>query len=102
MRLVLRVQPGAKRDALLGRLPGGQWKVAVAAPPVDGRANAAVVEFMSDLLGVPRRQVTLARGTSSRGKVVEIEGLSLAEAEARLQAVLAQKARKDEGDARDE
>jgi uncharacterized protein YggU (UPF0235/DUF167 family) len=102
VRLVLRVQPGAKRSGLLGRLPGGEWKVAVAARPVDGRANDAVVELMSDLLGVPRRQVTLARGASSRGKVIEVEGLAQAEAEARLEAVLQRKTRKDEGDARGE
>jgi uncharacterized protein (TIGR00251 family) len=91
VRLTLRVQPGAKRNALLARMPGGVWKVAVAAPPVEGRANDAVVELVSDLLGVHRRQVTLARGTSSRGKVVEVEGLSEAEANARLEAALAKK-----------
>ena len=98
-RLSLRVQPGAKRNALLARMPGGIWKVAVAAPPLEGRANDAVVELMSDLLGVHRRQVTVARGTSSRSKVIEVEGLSEAEANARLEAALA---KKEEEDARGE
>ena len=98
-RLSLRVQPGAKRNALLARMPGGIWKVAVAAPPLEGRANDAVVELLSDLLGVHRRQVTLARGTSSRSKVIEVEGLSEAEANARLEAALA---KKEEEDARGE
>jgi hypothetical protein len=98
-RLALRVQPGAKRNALLARMPGGVWKVAVAARPLEGRANEAVVELMSDLLGVQRRQVTLARGTSSRSKVVEVEGLSEAEADARLEAALP---RKDAGETRGE
>ena len=89
MKLALRVQPGAKRSALLARLASGEWKVAVSAPPVEGRANDAVVELVSGLLGVKRRQVTVARGMSSRRKVVEVEGVSAAEAEARLAAALA-------------
>jgi uncharacterized protein YggU (UPF0235/DUF167 family) len=88
VKLALRVQPGAKRSALLARLASGEWKVAVSAPPVEGRANDAVVELVSGLLGVKRRQVTVARGTSSRSKLLEVEGLSAAEAEARLAAAL--------------
>ena len=88
MRLALRVQPGAKRSKLLARLASGEWKVAVAAPPLEGRANEAVVELVSELLGVKRRQVTVARGASSRSKLVEVEGVSEAEAEARLTAAL--------------
>ena len=88
MRLALRVQPGAKRSTLLARLESGEWKVAVAAPPLEGRANEAVVELVSELLGVKRRQVTVARGASSRSKLVEVEGVSEAEAEARLTAAL--------------
>ena len=76
MRLSLRVQPGARRTALLGRLSNGEWKVAVAAPPIEGRANEAVVELMSELLGLKRRQIAVTCGASSRGKVIEIEGLT--------------------------
>jgi uncharacterized protein len=89
VKLSLRVQPGAKRNALVARLASGEWKVAVAAPPVEGKANDAVIELVSELLGLKRRQVTVARGTSSRSKVVEVEGISAAAAEARLAAVLA-------------
>jgi uncharacterized protein (TIGR00251 family) len=88
-RLSVRVQPGARRTALAGRLESGEWKLAVSAPPEDGRANDAVVELLAELLGVKRRQVSVARGHSSRGKQVEIEGLSDAEAERRLAAALA-------------
>src|SRR5262245_55520539 len=70
-RLALRVQPGAKRTALVARLASGEWKVAVSAPPVDGRANDAVVDLLSRLLAVKRSQVTLVRGSSARSKVVE-------------------------------
>lgn len=87
-KLVVRVQPGARRTAVLARLAGGEWKVAVSAPPADGRANEAVVELLSGLLGVRRRQVTLARGASSRSKVFEVDGIGAAEAEARLAAAV--------------
>lgn len=89
MRLSLRVQPGAKRSALLARLASGEYKVAVAAPPIEGRANEAVVELVSELLGVKRRQVTVARGTSSRSKQIDIEGLDESEVHALLAARLA-------------
>jgi len=88
-RLALRVQPGARRNKLLARLASGDWKVAVSAPPAEGRANDAVVELVSSLLGVRRSQVTLVRGAAARSKVVEVEGMSAEAAEARLAKVLA-------------
>ena len=88
-RLALRVQPGARRNKLLARLASGDWKVAVSAPPAEGRANDAVVELVSGLLGVRRSQVTLVRGAAARSKVVEVEGMSAEAAEARLAKVLA-------------
>ncbi len=102
MRLALRVQPNAKRTALLMRLASGEWKVAVSAPPVEGQANEAVVEFLSELLGVKRRQVRVARGASSRSKWVEVHGVSAAQAEARLAAALAASRGEDRGEARGE
>ena len=92
-RLAVRVHPGARRTALLGRLESGEWKLAVNAPPEDGRANDAVVELLAELLGLKRRQVSVARGLSSRSKQVEVEGLGEAEAAARLAAAL--ESRKD-------
>ena len=82
------MQPGARRDALLARLSSGEWKLCVSAPPEAGRANDAVVELLSGLLGVRRSQVRLVRGASSRNKWVEVDGLSDAAAEARLAAAL--------------
>lgn len=89
-RLAVRVQPGARRSHLLERLASGEYKLAVTAPPEDGRANEAVVELLADLLAVKRRQVSVARGLSSRIKQIDIEGLETAEAERRLQAHLGQ------------
>lgn len=87
-RIAVRVQPGARRSALLGRLASGEWKLAVTAPPEDGRANDAVVELLCGLLGVKRREVRLERGASSRSKVFGADGLDDAEAARRLAAVL--------------
>ncbi len=102
MKLALRVQPGARRSALLARLASGEWKVAVSAPPAEGQANEAVMELVSELLGVKRRQLTVARGASSRSKLIEVQGVSAAQAEARLAAALAASRAGDRGDARGE
>lgn len=81
--LELKVIPGAPRDEFAGRL-GVALKLKVRAPALDGRANDAVLAFLADSLGVPRRSVTLLRGEKSRQKAVRVEGLDLAVALARL------------------
>lgn len=88
-RLAVRVQPLARREGLLGRTPDGVWKLAVTAPPLEGRANEAVEALVAGLVSVRQRQVSIARGASSRDKWVDIEGLTQAEAEARLASHLA-------------
>ncbi|HEV3436200.1 MAG TPA: DUF167 domain-containing protein, partial [Gemmata sp.] len=65
--LAVRAQPGAKRNAVLGE-QAGALKVAVSAPPEDGRANAAIVEVLRDWLGVKRSQIELASGHTNRNK----------------------------------
>lgn len=87
-RLAVRVQPGARRNALVDRLANGEWKLAVSAPPEDGRANEAVIELLAELLGVKRRQVVVTRGASSRSKTIEVSDLDAAVAEQRLGAAL--------------
>jgi hypothetical protein len=69
--LTLHVQPGAKRTEAVG-LHGDALKVRLAAPPVEGAANAALLEFLAGIFRVPLRQVTLRQGAKSRRKVVEI------------------------------
>jgi hypothetical protein len=88
MRLAVRVQPGARRSAVVGRLASGEWKVAVSAPAEGGRANAAVTELLADALGLKRRQVSVTRGHASRSKQIEIAGLEPADIERRLRATL--------------
>lgn len=69
--LALHVQPGAKRTEVEGT-HGAALKVRLAAPPVDGRANAELVRFLADAFGVAQREVAIVRGETSRGKVVRI------------------------------
>lgn len=82
--LRLRVSPGAARTELAGRL-GKAWKVRVRAAPERGRANEAVLSFLSERLGVTRSQLSLVAGHAGREKVVELRGLSSGEAERRLE-----------------
>jgi uncharacterized protein len=70
--LALHVQPGAKRTEVAGT-HGDALKVRLAAPPVDGKANAELLRFLAGAFGVPRHAVTLLRGETSRQKSVRIE-----------------------------
>jgi uncharacterized protein (TIGR00251 family) len=74
------VQPRASR-ARLGPRHDGRIKVAVTAPPVDGEANAAVIELVAKALGVPRHAVEVIAGASSRRKTLRITGATLAQLE---------------------
>jgi len=69
------VQPGAKRSEFAGR-HGERVKVRLAAPAVEGKANAALIEFLADYFGVPRRNVSIVSGVRSRAKRVAIEGVA--------------------------
>ncbi len=69
--LTLHVQPGAARTEVAGT-HGDAIKVRLAAPPVDGKANAELLQFLADAFGVPLRQVTFVRGEKSRRKVVRV------------------------------
>ena len=82
-RLALRVQPRAARSEVAGR-HGEALKVRLAAPPVDGAANEALVRFLAEALQVPRAAVTLVAGPASRSKVVQVAGLAPADVAGRL------------------
>lgn len=69
--LTLHIQPGAKRTETVG-LHGNALKIRLAVPPVEGAANAALLEFLAGIFGVARCQVTIRQGARSRHKVVEI------------------------------
>jgi uncharacterized protein (TIGR00251 family) len=86
------VAPGAARNEIVGR-HGEGWKVRLAAPAERGRANDALVNLLAETLGITRARVHLVAGVTGRDKVIEVEGLTLAEAE----QLLATKRRKGDG-----
>jgi uncharacterized protein (TIGR00251 family) len=84
-RVRLRVSPGARSTAIVGR-HGDAWKVRVVPPASDGRANEAVVRLLADTLDLPRASVGLISGYGAREKIVELTGLEPDETEPRLAA----------------
>jgi uncharacterized protein (TIGR00251 family) len=78
--------PNAPRSEIVGWL-GDALKVKVHAPPVEGRANEVLCEFLADTFGLPRRAVTVLRGDTSRQKLLRLEGLTLAELKTKVAAV---------------
>jgi uncharacterized protein (TIGR00251 family) len=74
--LTLHVQPGAKRSEIAG-LHGDALKIRLAAPPIEGRANEALLKFIADTFAVPLRNVELRQGNQSRHKVVAVAGSSV-------------------------
>lgn len=85
--LPVRAQPGAKRPGVQGE-QNGALKVAVNAPPQDGRANDALVEALRNLLGVKRSQIVLLTGATNRDKTFLIVGVSRVQLEAKVAALL--------------
>ena len=79
----VKVHPRAKKNAITGEF-GDALKLALTAPPVEGRANEACIEFFANLLKVPRSSVTIASGETSRNKVIRVAGLSAEEVRRRM------------------
>lgn len=71
----VKVRPRARKNAITGEL-GDALKVSLTAPPLEGKANEACIEFFAKLLKVPRASVTIAAGQTSRNKVVRVAGLT--------------------------
>jgi uncharacterized protein (TIGR00251 family) len=86
--LAVRAQPGAKKTSITGIYGEGdnaQLKIAVQAPPIEGRANSALIAFLSKLLGAPKGAIELINGELSRSKVFLIRGVSMEQARSKLQ-----------------
>jgi hypothetical protein len=82
--LAVRAQPGAKKTAVVGLYGEGasaQLKIAVHAPPIEGRANQALIAFLAEIFDVPKSAVELNSGELSRSKVFLLRGVTLAQAE---------------------
>lgn len=84
-RITVKVHPRARRTRIAGKI-GETWKLDMAAPPVDGKANDACVRFFAELAGVPQAYVRIVLGLSNRTKVIEIAGVSQELIESRLSA----------------
>lgn len=86
-RFAVRVQPGAKSDEILGWIDDAQGnpllKLRLRAPALEGRANAALIDFLAESLGVRSRQILIEKGGKSRGKIIAVEGLTLEEVKRR-------------------
>ena len=78
IRLSVRLQPRSSSNEIVG-LQGESLKVRVTAPPVDGMANEALIDFLSASLKTPRRNVCIVSGHSSRTKLIEVRGVDLEE-----------------------
>ena len=79
----IKVQPRARKNAITGEL-GDALKLALTAPPLEGRANEACIEFLANLLDVPRSSVTIASGETSRNKVIRVAGMTADEIRRRI------------------
>jgi len=77
-RITVKVHPRAKRTAVTGRL-GDAYKIDLAAPPVEGKANAECERFLAELAGVPRAGVRVVSGQTGRMKVVDVGGIAAEE-----------------------
>lgn len=85
--LAVRAQPGAKRDRVVSAYDGG-LKIAIAAPPVDGKANAALTAFLAELFGLRRSQVELLKGATGAAKQFLLKGTNVADVTRRVREII--------------
>jgi hypothetical protein len=81
--VIVRVHPGARKNGVTG-IHAGSVKIALTAPPVDGKANEALIAFFAETLRLPRSRISLIAGAASRTKTLRITGKSAAEVAAAL------------------
>lgn len=79
----VKVLPRSSSNSIEG-LENGEWKVKLTAPPVEGAANTALIHYLSDVLAVPRRFVTIIGGQNARSKLVRVDGLTAAQVKHKL------------------
>jgi uncharacterized protein len=87
--LAVRAQPGAKKTVIAGvygEADAAQLKIAVQAPPIEGRANEALIAFLGETFGIPKRSVELVSGESSRSKVFLLRGIAVKQVRLRLES----------------
>ena len=79
----VKVQPRARKNAIVGEL-GDAFKLALTAPPVDGKANKACIEFFADALKISRSTIAIVSGQTNRNKVIRVTGITAAQLWERL------------------
>jgi uncharacterized protein (TIGR00251 family) len=77
-RIQIQVHPGSKKNEVL-RFQDGVWHLKIAAPPVEGKANKKLIEFLSEILGVSKSRITIDKGITSHRKMIGVEGMTDAE-----------------------
>ena len=82
--IIVRVQPNASQNKLV-RFADGVLHLRIAAPPVKGRANQELIRFLSDILGVPKSNLTIEKGATSKRKVISIRGMMQEEIMGRIE-----------------
>jgi hypothetical protein len=81
--LTVRIHPGARKNAITGTHDNA-LKISLTTPPIEGRANEALIAFLADQLHIPKSRIALITGTTSRNKTLRITGKSAAEVQAAL------------------
>jgi uncharacterized protein len=84
-RIQLRIAPGSRETAVVGRY-GSSWKIRVAAAPERGRANSALIAYLARELGIAQAGIKVVAGATGRDKLVELPGIGFDEVERRLAA----------------
>lgn len=87
VRITVHVTANARKSQAVG-FSDGVWKMKVAAVPAEGKANAELVRYIANVLGIPKSNVAVEHGGASRVKVVSLAGINASEAEKRLNAAL--------------
>jgi len=90
--IAVKVHPRAKKNAITGTVSDA-LKLSLTAPPVDGKANEACIDFFAKLLKVPRSSITIAAGQTSRNKVIRVAGLTAEQVRDRLGLIACEDAR---------
>jgi uncharacterized protein (TIGR00251 family) len=84
--LTVRVTPRARRTEVAGILEDGTLRIRLTAPPVEGRANAALLEYLAEVLGIRKSRIEIVAGDKGLDKIVSITGMAAQEVQRRLQA----------------
>ena len=85
-KISVQAHPGAKRNEVL-RFEEGIWHLKIAAPPVEGKANKELIEYLSEVLDVSKSRLTIDKGTTSRRKIISVQGMTAEVIEEKLRVV---------------